>query len=219
MTQYISYLRVSTQRQGQSGLGLDAQHHMVQSFIMGSDMLGEYIEIESGRKNHRPELNAALAHCRRTKATLVIAKLDRLARDAVFLLQLMKSEVNFVACDMPEANKVLVGIMAIMAEAEADAISTRTREALARSKKPLGFANPLRQKDMKASQAKGHATQQQEADQHAQRTMFIIGEIKNAGITSLKGIATALNARGIATQRGGKFYPTTVRNIMKRVSA
>ena len=129
---FVAYYRVSTDRQGRSGLGLDAQRAAVAEYLNGGSwtLAAEFTEVESGKRNDRPELEKALAMCRRTGATLVIAKLDRLSRNASFLLSLRDAGVEFVACDMPEANRLTVGIMALMAEHEAEMASKRTKDAL-----------------------------------------------------------------------------------------
>src|SRR3982751_2868685 len=130
---YVSYLRVSTDRQGRSGLGLDAQRKAVEDFLYGGpwDLIAEFVEVESGKRDDRPKLAEALALCRLRNATLVIAKLDRLSRDAHFLLGLEKAGVDFVAADMPTANRLTVGIMAMVADEERRMISKRTKDALA----------------------------------------------------------------------------------------
>src|SRR5262245_21085937 len=131
---FVAYLRVSTDRQGKSGLGLEAQREAVQRFIQargGVIVAREYVEVESGKRNDRPKLAQALKQCRLTGATLVVAKLDRLSRNAAFLLTLRDSGVDFVAADLPEANTMTVGVMAIVAQHEREAISARTKAALA----------------------------------------------------------------------------------------
>src|SRR5271156_4544949 len=133
---FVSYLRVSTARQGQSGLGLEAQRASVADYLNGGkwEVIKEFVEVESGSRNDRPELAKAMSLCRLRNATLVIAKIDRLSRDAHFLLGLQKAGVRFVAADMPEANEMVVGIMAVVAQAERKMISTRTKAALAAAK-------------------------------------------------------------------------------------
>src|SRR5215203_3957340 len=126
---FVSYLRVSTDRQGKSGLGLDAQRKAVEDFLNGGrwDLIAEFVEVESGKRDDRPKLAEALALCRLHNATLVIAKLDRLSRDAAFLLGLQKAGVRFMVADIPEANELVIGIMAVVAQAERKMISQRTK--------------------------------------------------------------------------------------------
>ena len=135
-TNYILYFRVSTQRQGQSGLGLDAQRKSVSDYLNGKEhnIIDEVTEVESGKKSNRPKLQAAIDLCTATNSTLLVAKIDRLTRDAAFLLNLRDSGVDFVAADMPDANRMTVGIMALIAEQEREAISDRTKKALAAAK-------------------------------------------------------------------------------------
>src|SRR5918994_831 len=158
---YVSYLRVSTDRQGRSGLGLEAQRKAVEDFLNGGrwQLLSEFVEVESGKREDRPKLAEALALCRLHGATLVIAKLDRLSRDAHFLLGLQKAGVRFVAADMPEANEMVVGIMAVVAQAERRMISERTKAALAAAKargQRLGTPGNLRNEEV--GRANGRAT-------------------------------------------------------------
>ena len=133
---FVSYLRVSTQKQGQSGLGLEAQRKAVEDYLNGGDwtVIEEVVEIESGKNNKRPKLNEAIQLCKASGATLVVAKIDRLTRDAAFLLNLKDAGIDFIAADMPEANRLTIGIMALVAEQEREAISKRTKEALAAAK-------------------------------------------------------------------------------------
>jgi DNA invertase Pin-like site-specific DNA recombinase len=217
---FIAYYRVSTERQGRSGLGLDAQRKAVADYLNGGawTLLEEFVEVESGKRSDRLELAKALKACRARRATLVIAKLDRLARDAHFLLGLQKAGVDFVAADMPTANRLTVGIMALVAEEEARMISARTKAALAAAKArgaKLGFANPARV-DRHEVSAKGVAAVTASADQHAANVLPIVRAIQAAGVVSLHGVADALNARGIHTARGGKWYAATVRNMLLR---
>ena len=139
----VANYRVSTERQGQSGLGLDAQRSAVAAYAAGRDLLGEFVEVESGRKDNRPQLAAALALCRQKRAVLVIAKLDRLARSVAFISNLMESGVEFVAVDMPQANRLTLHILAAVAEHEREMISQRTRSALAAAKvRGIRLGNP-----------------------------------------------------------------------------
>src|SRR5215468_10112218 len=145
---YVNYYRVSTQRQGRSGLGLDAQRATVKSYLDGHHgiELATFTEVESGKVNERPQLEAALRRCRQTRATLLVAKIDRLSRNAAFLLSLRDAGVRFVAADMPEMNETVVGIMAVIAQHEREAISQRTKAALAAAKRRgVTLGNPTLQ--------------------------------------------------------------------------
>jgi len=213
---YVAYFRVSTDKQGASGLGLEAQRAAVLDFINGNGdkLIAEYTEIESGKRNDRPQLAEALKLCRKEKAKLVIAKLDRLARNVYFVSGLMESGVDFVAVDMPEANKLTVHIMAAMAEHEREMISERTKAALQAAKaRGVKLGSP----DPKKGSAIGVAVRKEQADQFAANVVPIIKEIQTSGITSNLGIAKALNARGIPTARGGQWFDSTVRNVIRRV--
>jgi DNA invertase Pin-like site-specific DNA recombinase len=223
---YISYLRVSTESQGRSGLGLEAQQAAVAAFIAskGADaklLSPPYVEIESGKRDDRPQLAKALEHARLTGATLLIAKLDRLSRDAHFLIVLQKAGVQFVAADMPEANALTVGIMALVAQQEREAISRRTREALAAAKArgvklgcPNGAAH-LR----KYGGAAGVEAIKAGADKRAAGLAATFEAIKAEGIESARGIAKALNERGIVTARGGQWSASTVLDVQARLTS
>jgi DNA invertase Pin-like site-specific DNA recombinase len=220
---FIAYYRVSTERQGRSGLGLEAQRKAVADYLNGGAwaLVEEFVEVESGKRADRQELAKALKACRAHKAVLVIAKLDRLSRNAAFLLNLRDAGVEFVAADLPAANRLTVGIMALVAEEEALMISARTKAALAAAKvrgTKLGFANPARI-DQHEISAKGVAAVTAGADRHAANVLPIIRTIQAAGVASLHGVADALNARGIHTARGGKWYAATVRNMLLRREA
>ena len=203
---FIAYYRVSTVQQGRSGLGLEAQQKAVLDYLNGNgwELIEEYTEVESGKKASRPELMKALAACRLHDAVLVIAKLDRLSRDAHFLLGIQNSKVKFCAVDMPEANEMVVGIMAIMAEHERRMISQRTRVALAAAKargvklgKPENLTDADRRKGAQASAlARAENVRARNAD-----LLPVIETIREDGITSLNGIAQALNRRKIGTPR------------------
>jgi len=216
---YVAYYRVSTDRQGQSGLGLDAQRKAVMDHLNGGTMLDSFTEVESGRRNDRPELAKALDLCRRKKATLVIAKLDRLARNVAFISNLMDANVDLVAVDMPQANRLTLHIMAAMAEHEAQAVSQRTKAALQAAKdrgRKLGWSIPSRRGEQVLASAKGVTSNMATADQFAANVAPVIRDIEHAGVTTLQGIANALNARGIRTARGRQWYATTVKNVLQR---
>ena len=211
---FIAYHRVSTDKQGRSGLGLEAQKQAVNFYLQGrGEMIQSYTEIESGRKNDRPELLMALDECRKNKAVLVIAKLDRLARNVYFISGLMESGVEFVAVDMPEANRLTIHILAAVAEHEREMISQRTKAALQAAKKrgiKLGSPTP------KIGAAIRSKVLQDKADRFATNILPIIKELQSQGITSNKSLASALNVRGIPTANNRKWYGTTVKNVITR---
>jgi len=217
----VAYYRVSTDRQGRSGLGLDAQRSAVANYLDGGNwtLLDTFTEVESGRRNDRPELAKALDLCRRRKATLVIAKLDRLARNVAFIANVMDADVDVVAVDMPEANRFTLHIMAAMAEHEAALVSQRTKAALKAAKargRALGWSIPSRRGEQAQASLKGVLGNRAKADQHAANVLPVIRDIERAGLTTLQGIAEALNARGIRTARGRRWYASTVRNLRVR---
>jgi DNA invertase Pin-like site-specific DNA recombinase len=221
---FVAYYRVSTAKQGSSGLGMEAQQAAVAAFITGKSteakLLASYTEVESGKRDDRPELAKALDHARLTDATLLIAKLDRLSRDAHFLLGLQKAGVSFVAADMPEANALTVGIMALVAQQEREAISRRTREALAAARArgvklgcPNGAAHLRRY-----GNGLGVTALKAAAGARANGLAATIKAIKDEGVTSANGIAKALNERSIATPRGGMWTARSVLNLTARLS-
>lgn len=216
---FVTYLRVSTDRQGKSGLGLEAQRKAVLDYTAAKgEIAAEFVEIESGKRNDRPQLTRALAEAKRVGAVLLIAKLDRLARNVAFIANLLESGVEIAAADMPEANRFLLHVMAAVAEHEAQAISDRTKAALAAAKArgvALGWAIPSRQEEQRRASKKGAAMTAQKADRHAANVLPVIREIA-AGGASLRQIAAALNERGIKTARGGLWYAATVRNVLAR---
>lgn len=220
---FVSYLRVSTAKQGRSGLGLEAQREAVAAHIKreGGELLAQYVEVESGKKGERdrPRLAKALEHCRLTGAVLLIAKLDRLSRDAHFLLGLQHSSIRFVCVDMPQANELTVGIMALVAEEERKAISKRTKEALAAAKArgvKLGCPNGAKHLRQYGNAA-GVKAVKAKATEHAESLRKVIEDIRTAGITSLNGMAEELNQRRIATPRGGKWYAASVARCLARL--
>lgn len=219
----VSYLRVSTRKQGQSGLGLEAQRQAIEAYAAerGATILETFTEVESGRNNARPELAMAMHLAKVTGAKLLIAKLDRLSRNAAFLLTLRDSGVRFVAADMPDANELTVGIMALVAQQEREAISRRTKEALKAAKSrgvrlgnPNGAA-PLR----RAHKGNGAALEAIRimADRHAENLRAVLAELSTQGVESLGAVAQALNVRGILTPRGGRWHKSSVRNLMQRL--
>ncbi|WP_315742404.1 recombinase family protein [Bradyrhizobium sp. SZCCHNR1075] len=202
---FVSYCRVSTARQGKSGLGLEAQREAVSRYLNGGQwsLVAEFTEVESGKRNDRPELAKALQACRVYGAKLVIAKLDRLSRDAHFLLGLEKAGVDFVAADMPHANRLTVGIMAMVADEERRMISQRTKAALAAAKKRGVKLGGNRGTLLSPSARKaGRDAQATRATERADDLVPIIQELQGAGITSLNGIARALTERRVPTPRG-----------------
>lgn len=220
---YISYLRVSTRKQGRSGLGLEAQRKAVDDYLNGGSwqLVEEYVEVETGKRDDRPQLARALAACRVHGATLVVAKMDRLARNAAFLLSLKDAGVDFVAADMPEANRLTVGIMAVVAEAEAQAISERTKAALAAAKArgvQLGNPENLTDADRVKGSTAGVEARQRKADQRAEDLAPVVAEVQAEGCTSLREIAAGLNARNIPTPRGGEWHPSQVRRLLARIN-
>lgn len=216
MKKAITYYRVSTPRQGASGLGLAAQKRSVKQFASanGYGILGEYIEIESGKKNNRPLLAKAILDCKKHGATLLIAKLDRLGRNVAFISSLMEAQIDFVAVDNPTANKFVVHVMAAFAEYERDQISLRTREALKAAKLrgvALGkyAADVLSRKNRAASLA------------FAKKMHPLVRALRREGHGSVRGMTAELNRRGVATFRGfkGRWHKTTVQNLLKKIEA
>jgi DNA invertase Pin-like site-specific DNA recombinase len=216
-SKWVSYLRVSTDKQGASGLGLEAQRKAVADYLNGGKWMlaREFVEIESGKRNDRPKLAEALALCKKLKAKLIVAKLDRLGRNVHFLSGLMESGVDFVAVDQPFANKLTIHILAAVAEHEREMISTRTRDALAAAK-----ARGVKLGGPKLAEACriGHRTQAEQADRFAANTRPVIEQIRKSGITSLRAIAAALNARGVPTARGGTWTPVQIMAIERRAT-
>ena len=219
---YVAYLRVSTARQGQSGLGVEAQRAAISALVTQRQgkVLETFVEIESGKINARPELAKALHLTKVTGATLVIAKLDRLSRNAAFLLALQDSGARFVAADMPDANELTVGIMALVAQQERQAISKRTEEAL-RAAKARGqkLGNPNGAAALRRA-ARGNAAAVDSvkamADAHAEALFPVLQELRADGCTTLSSIAKRLNERGILTPRGRTWYRSSVANLIAR---
>lgn len=235
---FVSYLRVSTTKQGREGLGVEAQRTAVAGYLNGGawTLVAEFVEVESGKRDDRPQLAAAMALCRVHGAVLVIAKLDRLSRDAAFLMGLQKAGVRFVAADMPEANETMVGFMALMAQAERKAIGTRTKAALAEKKAWYARLTDAERADMRA---RGKATSmggfrgytpgnaEREASAKARKAYAeargadlapILADMRGKGITSLGGLARALSEAGIPTARGASTWsPMQVSRLLATI--
>jgi DNA invertase Pin-like site-specific DNA recombinase len=211
---FVAYYRVSTAKQGQSGLGLEAQRAAVLDYLNGGkwSLLAEFTEVESGKHDDRPELAKAFAQCKLTGSVLLIAKLDRLSRDACFLLGLEKAGIEFVACDMPNANRLTVGIMAVVAQEERRMISERTRAALQAARErgvKLGGCRGASAPDTSLATAARVA----KANAHADMLAPVLAELHGM---SLHQTAIELTQRGIVTPRGGAWTATAVRRVMLR---
>jgi DNA invertase Pin-like site-specific DNA recombinase len=215
---YVAYLRVSTHKQGQSGLGLEAQRAAVGVFVADvSQLVGEFVEVESGKKNQRPQLAAAIALAKGKGATLLIAKLDRLSRNAGFIFQLRDAGVDFVCCDMPDANTLTVGIFAVLAQHERETISKRTKDALAAKLvqgaqlgTPANLTPAVMQKGRDQSQANAHA------NEHNERAAAHILLLREKGF-NYSQIAEKLNALRFVTRTGKAFRAEQVKRLYLRV--
>jgi DNA invertase Pin-like site-specific DNA recombinase len=222
---FVAYARVSTQQQGRSGLGLEAQEAAIRAFLRPEDRLLApiYVEVESGRRTDRPKLAEALARCRATGATLLIAKLDRLGRSLHFISGLMESGVAFVAADAPDKDRFMLHVRAAFAEEEARKISERTRAALAAAKargvklgapkgrKPQATAESVRSGAKASAEARSMT-----AAHRAHAVLPAIEELRAGGASSLHQLATGLNAKGVSTPRGGTWTATAVRRALAR---
>ena len=216
---FVAYYRVSTQQQGRSGLGLDAQRAAVAAYLgtTNTRLVGEFTEVETGKGanalDRRPELRAALGECRKVRATLLIAKLDRLARNVHFVSGLLEAGVNFVAADMPTADRTMIQIYSVMAEFEARQVSARTKAALAQAKARgvvLGSAGP--------SNLRPHLELQRSAAQvFAERLRVQFQSYAARGLTQ-RQIVSDLNALGISASRGGKWRLAQVQRVIARLA-
>ena len=215
LPRFVAYYRVSTDRQGRSGLGLDAQREAVAGQVSraGGDIVADYTEIESGKRADRPELRAALAEAKRHRATLIIARLDRLSRNMAFIANLMDARVDFIACDNPHATRLTLHILAAVAEHEREMISARTKAALAIAKGrgvKLGNPRPALARERAAATHRGRA------DRFAGTVRDTIGSMAAQGM-SLRAIARELDRRGVPTARGGVWQAVQVRAVLARV--
>lgn len=217
MTKYITYYRVSTAKQGRSGLGMEAQQHAVAKFTEQSNVIRSFTETETGKRADRPELLAAMAACRAHGAILLIAKLDRLARNVAFVATLMQSDVKFVACDMPDADPFRLHIESAIAEEEARKISARTKAALAAAKaRGVKLGGDRGYRITSADRDAGNKARIAAASQKALNVMPMIEEAQTSGASSLSQIGQYLNDQGIQTARGGRWNPMQVKRVMDR---
>ena len=215
---YVAYYRVSTQKQGVSGLGLEAQQTTVANYISqrGGELIEEFKEVESGRKTNRVQLRRAINRCKAAKATLIIAKLDRLSRNATFMFQLQDSNLDIVACDCPEMDKFSARLLAVFAEREAELISQRTKAALAEVKKrgdkvggTVSMNETIRQL--------AHTACRKKADDYVTEISGHIRRAQHSGFKSLRQICAYLDEHGVPTAREGRWQANTVRNVLARM--
>jgi DNA invertase Pin-like site-specific DNA recombinase len=226
---FVSYLRVSTDQQGRSGLGVEAQREAVERFLNGGNwkLVREYVETESGKRSDRPKLKATLAHAKAIGATVVFAKLDRLTRNVDLLRSLVASNVDLVFCDLPHVppgamGRFLLTQMASVAELEAGLISERTKAALAAAKRRgVKLGNPNGARALRGKQVGNDAAVARikaDASERAENLRAIVDDLKAQGVTSVRAIAEALNKNGIKTQRGGDWHPTSAARLLERLS-
>jgi len=198
-TEAVAYMRVSTDKQGLNGLGMEAQRQIITDYAMRNNLVisAEFIEVESGRNNDRRELHSALEYCSNNKSKLIMAKLDRLSRNVAFISSLLESRIDFIACDNPNANKMTIQMMAVFAEYERDLISQRTKDAMKHSKKVMARVS--------------------EMNAHDKHILDAISTLKKQGVNSYNAIAGHLKALGLQTRTGGTNWDATrVRNIVLR---
>jgi DNA invertase Pin-like site-specific DNA recombinase len=220
MKPIVAYVRVSTNQQGRSGLGIEAQREALSRFAQseGLDLVAEFVEVETGKGSdaldRRPQLAAALARARALRCPVAVSKLDRLSRDVHFISGLMTHRVPFVVADLgPDVDPFVLHLFAALAEKERALISGRTKSALAAAKaKGVKLGNPR----IEAARGRAVAALQAEADRAASTVLPIIAEIRRSGAMTLRAIAEALNARGVPTQRGGRWHAMSVRNVLAR---
>lgn len=235
MIRYVTYRRVSTKEQGRSGLGLEAQDRDIKLYLETYspepwEVIGEFLEVQSGSEDDRPELSKAIDLAKREKAVLLVAKLDRLSRKVSFIATLMDDKrLKFRVAMLPQADNFQLHIYAALAQQEREFISQRTKAALAEAKaKGKKLGNPrkasrtvdgVRKIGRDETLKRGRSTRTSKADNYAANFIPVIEAIRASGIDTLQGVADALNNRGIKTSRGGSWYPTTVKNIIERQAA
>lgn len=218
---FVAYLRVSTQKQGYSGLGLEAQREIIHNYLRDKQPIFEYVEVESGRKTDkgRPKLKEALTQCRTYGAKLIVAKLDRLARNVSFLSALLDSDVEILFCDFPQANKMVLHILASISQYEAELISTRTKQALAAKKaKGCRLGNPehLLGKHQAAIEKSNQTNRQKALDNpNNKRAVAMLRILVGQGMT-LKEMTEMLNKEGFTTSKGYAFRPSQVYKLLQR---
>jgi DNA invertase Pin-like site-specific DNA recombinase len=219
---FVAYYRVSTNKQGRSGLGLEAQRDTVRGFLNGGDwqLVGEFEEWESGRSSDRPALAQALAHCRLMKATLIVANVSRLTRSVAFLSRLLEAGVEVRFCDLPQiegpTGRFMLQQMAAVAELEAGLIGDRTKKALAAAKaNGVKLGNPKNLKNTEAGRVNGRAARTRSANGRATDLAPIIADLRASGATSLRQIAAGLNERGIRTTQGGGWSAVQVQRVLR----
>jgi DNA invertase Pin-like site-specific DNA recombinase len=212
--QYVSYIRVSTSGQGVSGLGLEAQIEAIKRFVnLDCQIVAEFCEIESGKRTDRPELAKAIELCKANGYTLLVAKLDRLARNLHFVTSLQQAKIYFVACDNPHATPFVIHILCAVAEQEALAISNRTKAALeACKRRGVKLGNPKPGNAVKIATEANRV----QANAYSDRLLPVIREIQKANVTSLRAIAHCLNVRGFRTRTNKAFTAQSVKNILNR---
>ena len=216
---YVAYLRVSTQKQGYSGLGLEAQREIIHNHLHDTTLIAEFVEVESGRKSDRPKLKEALALCRKDGATLIVAKLDRLARSVSFLSNLLESDVEIVFCDFPQANKMVLHIISAISQYEAELIAARTKASL-QAKKARGFklGNPehLLEKHQVAIPNSIRTCRVKADNNPNNKRAVAMLRILVKENRSYSEMANILNQEGFVTSRGCSFTKSTVYKLIKR---
>lgn len=216
---YIAYLRQSTKKQEISGLGIEAQREIIQNYLRNKPPVAEYVETESGKKTNRPVLQQALKHCRKIGATLIVAKLDRLSRNVAFTSRLLESDVEIIFCDFPEANRLVLHIIASIAEYEAGLISTRTKQSL-KAKKARGVRlgkpeNLLTKLDSAIRKSNETNHRKALANPNNRRAIALLRTLVDSGMTLTK-MADTLNEEGFVAPQGGRFKASQVAVLLKR---